>query len=341
MKPVLDKLVQRHDLTTDQTMYAIDYAISGDASEAEIAAFLALMAAKGETASEIFGAVQSLKKHMIPVRTPYPVLDIVGTGGDNFNTVNISTAAAIVAAAAGCRVAKHGNRSVTSKSGSADVLEALGVKLLSSPQHIAHCIDQANVGFMYAPHHHPVLKYVSPVRKAMRIRTMFNIIGPLLNPCDAQYAVIGVYNPSLLHVMADALIFAKVKRAVVVHTAGLDEYSNTGVSQVIEIVNGTKQTQSFDPQAQLAMPRVDVSQLKGGDPAENAKIIRGVLAADLEGPIADAIMLNAAVGCYVYGLDPTIPEAMSRVRDVIATKKALYVLDKLVQTSQSAVSPSK
>lgn len=334
MKPYLDKLVSLKNLTLDESTHAVKYAVSGNAHDAEIAAFLALLAAKGETPEEVFGVAKALRERMVPVESPYPVLDIVGTGGDGFSTVNISSAASIVAAASGCRVGKHGNRSVSSKSGSADVLEALGVNINLSPEGVAQCIDQVGIGFMYAPSHHPTLRFVGPVRKAMKIRTLFNIMGPLLNPCNAKYAVIGVYSPSLLDIMADVLISSGVKHAAVVHTAGMDEYSNTGVSEVVEIIDGMKERKSFNPEAELDMARVSVSTLKGGDAKENADIIRKVLAGELPGPITDAILLNAAAGCYIYGLDPSIREGLSRVRGVIASGKALETLEKWVSVSQ-------
>lgn len=334
MKPYLDKLVSLKNLTLDESTHAVTYAVSGNAHDAEIAAFLALLAAKGETSEEVFGVAKALREQMVPVVSPHPVLDIVGTGGDGFSTVNISSAASVVAAAAGCKVGKHGNRSVSSKSGSADVLEALGVNINLSPEGVAECIDQVGIGFMYAPSHHPTLRFVGPVRKAMKIRTLFNIMGPLLNPCDAKYAVIGVYSPSLLDIMADVLISSGVKHAVVVHTAGMDEYSNTGVSEVVEIIDGVKERKSFDPEAELDMARVNVSTLKGGDANENAGIIRKVLAGELSGPITDAILLNAAAGCYVYGLDPSIREGLNRVRGGIASGKALETLEKWVTVSQ-------
>ncbi|KAI0562203.1 Glycosyltransferase 3 [Gracilaria domingensis] len=323
------------NLTSTEATEAVSYILSGEASESEIAAFLAVLAAKGETSDEVFGTVKAMRKEMVPVSSQYPVLDIVGTGGDGFNTVNISTAASILAAAAGCRVAKHGNRSVSSKSGSADVLEALGINIQLSPEGVSQCIDQTGIGFMFARLHHPKMRFVGPVRQALKIRTLFNIIGPLLNPCGAEYAVIGVARPSLLDTMADVLISSGVKHGVVVHTAGLDEYSNTGVSNVVEFVNGVKETKTFDPEVELGMPRVHVSELKGGDANENASIIRDVLSGKLKGPISDAIVLNAAVGCYVYGLDPSIRASMDRINEVLTSGRATAVLEKWAAVSQS------
>lgn len=338
MRPYLETLVKHENLTLQEAKEATDYAVSGNAHEAEIAALLCLLSAKKETSDEVSGVVESVRQHMTPVEVGYDVLDIVGTGGDGANTVNISTAAAILACAAGCKVGKHGNRSVSSKSGSADVLEALGVNLSLSAKGVAACIDEAGIAFMFAPNHHPSMKYIGAVRKAMRIRTVFNIIGPLINPSGAKRAVIGVYTPALLDTMADVLINSGVTKAVVVHAAGLDEFSNTGVAEVIEINNGRKERNTFDPLKELGMPRVDISALRGGEASENAQIIRDVLAGKLEGPIADAIALNAGVGCYVYGLEPTIKDGVDRVKKVLQSGKALQIVEKWAEVSHSVES---
>lgn len=336
MRPYLEKLVQGQNLTLQETSEAIDYSVDGDASDAEIAALLSLLAAKGETAEEISGVVSSLRKKMISVDPGVDVLDIVGTGGDGANTVNISTAASIVAAAAGCHVGKHGNRSVSSKSGSADVLQALGVQLSLTPEGVAQCIHDAGIGFMFAPNHHPSLKRVGPIRKALKIRTVFNIVGPFLNPCSSKYGVIGVYKPELLDIAADVLISSGVKRAVVVHTEGLDEYSNTGVAQVIEIDNGIKKASTFDAEESLGMKRVSITELRGGEADVNAAIIRDVLAGNRQGAITDAIALNAAAGCWVYGLEPSMKDALRRVKDVLMSGDAIGTLEKWASVSQTA-----
>lgn len=337
MRPYLEVLVQGKNLTSAETQSAINYAMSDGSTDVEIAALLCLLAAKGETAEEITGVVNALRDRMVPVNYhDEPVLDIVGTGGDGANTVNISTAASIVAAAAGCRVAKHGNRSVSSKSGSADVLQALGVQLSLSPEGVERCIREAGIGFMFAPNHHPSLKRISPIRRAMKIRTVFNIVGPFLNPCLSKHAVIGVYSPGLLDVAADVLISSGIQSAVVVHTEGLDEYSNTGVSKVIEINGGVKKPATFNAQEQLGMRRVTVADLRGGDADFNASVIRDVLSGRSQGPIKDAIALNAAAGCWVYGLDPSMADGLKRVEDVISSGFALQTLERWAQTSQLA-----
>lgn len=337
MPTYLKSLVAQSNLTTEETRDAIDYCVGGDATDAEIAALLALLAAKGETAGEVSGVVASLREKMIPVHyADGAVLDIVGTGGDGADTVNISTAASIVAAAAGCRIAKHGNRSVSSKSGSADVLQALGIELSLSPAGVYKCIDEAGIGFMFAPNHHPALARVGPIRKALKIRTVFNIVGPFLNPCASKFGVIGVFKPELLDIAADVLITAGVERAVIVHTEGLDEFSNTGVANVIEINKTEKKQYLFDPVKELGMPRVAVADLKGGDAEFNANIIREVLAGTRQDAITDAIALNAAVGCWVYGLDPSIAEGLARVRKVLASGAATKTLTNWSSISKGA-----
>lgn len=336
MRPYLEKLVKRENLTSQETSDAIEYSVAGEASDAEIAALLSLLAAKGETAEEITGVVASLRGRMIPVNVDMPVVDIVGTGGDGANTVNISTAASIVAAAAGCRVGKHGNRSVSSKSGSADVLQALGVQLSLTPEGVSQCIHEVGIGFMFAPNHHPSLRRIGPIRKAMKIRTVFNIVGPFLNPCSAEYGVIGVFRPELLNVAADVLIASGTKRAVVVHTDGLDEYSNTGVSQVVEVHEGVKKAYSFDAEESLGMRRATIADLRGGEAKENASIIRDVLSGNRNDAITDAIALNAAASCWVYGLDCSMDDSLSRVREILASGTALQTLEKWIHVSQEA-----
>lgn len=353
MRPYLETLVSGRDLSSEQARGAMELAVSGDAHDAELGALLALLSAKGETAGEISGVVQALRQRMIPVHVQpstqqeqgkeeeeeeeeVALLDIVGTGGDGANTVNISTAASIVAAAAGCRVAKHGNRSVSSRSGSADVLEALGIRLELSPGGVARCVRDAGIGFMYAPNHHPCLKAVAPVRKALKIRSVLNVVGPFLNPAAASRAVVGVYAPRLLPLAADVLAAAGVRRALVVHTEGLDELSNTGVADVMELRDGHISSRTIDPLELLGMPRCSVEDLRGGDADYNANVIRDVLAGGTTikyAAIKDAIALNAAAGCYMYGLDDSIAEAYDRVGSVIANGSAIHTLDKWAAVS--------
>uniref|UniRef100_A0A7S3AA39 Glycosyl transferase family 3 domain-containing protein n=1 Tax=Rhodosorus marinus TaxID=101924 RepID=A0A7S3AA39_9RHOD len=206
MKPVLERLAGLEDLSEDDVSSAMGEVLDGDASPEELAVFLALLRAKKETATEVAAIANAMKSRMLPVETRKDVLEIVGTGGDGADTVNISTMAAVLSAACGATVAKHGNRSISSKSGSADVLEAIGIPLDLSPEGVAQCIDKVGIGFMFAPTHHPAMKTVQPVRRSMKIRSVFNIMGPLLNPAGAQRGIIGVYSPSVMNLMADTLV---------------------------------------------------------------------------------------------------------------------------------------
>ena len=335
MRGYLEQLVSRKDLSSDQVSQAMNQILSGEANDPEIAAFLSLLSAKGETVSEVSTMVGCMRERMIPVQTNVPVMDIVGTGGNKHSIFNISTSASILAAAAGCKIAKHGSRSVTSKSGSADVLEALGVSLKLSPQQVTDCIDSTGLAFMFAPNHHPAMARVKPVRQAIKLKTVFNILGPLLNPAAAEYAIVGVYTPVLLDFMADVLLSVGCKKAIVVHTDGCDEFSSTGISQIVEIVDGQKKRGTFDAEKELGIMRVGVEDLQGGDAIENAQIIRDVLAGKKYGPIAEAIMLNASVACYIYGRTQSIKDGMELIKTVIANGDGTRKLEELATFTQS------
>lgn len=237
MKPYLNKLIERQDLTSAETELIWDSLLSGS-NPAAMAALLVLLRAKSETSAEIAGMVRSMKKVCLPVHSADQLLDIVGTGGDGADTINISTASAILAAACGCKVAKVGNRSVSSQCGSADVLERLGVEIELSPKQVEQCIASAGIGFMFAPVHHPAMKNIRPVRSALGVRTAFNILGPITNPASAQRVVIGVFEDNLVDLVAGALQELQfVDHAVVIHGCGLDEISPLGPSKIYEIRN--------------------------------------------------------------------------------------------------------
>ena len=229
LREVTEKLLKKESLSFEEAQATLNHILDGQSSEAATAGFLTALAGKGETAAEVAGMARALRDHAVPVRpTAKPIVDIVGTGGDGQHTFNISTTAALVAAGAGVAVAKHGNRAITSKCGSADVLAELGVKIDAAPEVIARCIDEANIGFMFAPNHHPAMKYVQPIRKALGFRTVFNVLGPLANPAAAPIQVTGVAQPFLLDVMAEALKLLGLQRAMVVHGDGMDEFSTSG-----------------------------------------------------------------------------------------------------------------
>lgn len=249
----------------------------------------------------------------------------MGTGGDGIGSVNISTGATVIAAAAGARVAKHGNRSVSSLCGSADVLEALGVRVDLGPGGVARCIARAGVGFMFAPRYHPAMRAVVPVRRALRIRTVFNVLGPLLNPARASYALVGVYSPRISHLMADALERLGTKRALVVHSMGLDELTPLGPASIVEVSAGGKREYELDP-IRLGIPRATIEDLKGGDAAMNAAILQDVFAGQ-QGPVADALNLNAGVALYAAGRVMNVEDGVAAAQEVQQQGRAAGVLE--------------
>ncbi|OQR97669.1 anthranilate phosphoribosyltransferase [Achlya hypogyna] len=345
MKSVLEKLATGQNLSADEMDRAVDTIAAGKAEPTQIAVFLALLRAKGETPLETQALVKVMMRHCHRVDLPQHTksLDIVGTGGDGANTVNLSTAAAVVAAACGANVAKHGNRSASSKSGSADVLEALGVPMLQ-PQHIASCIKDANIAFMYAPHFHPAMKHVMPVRRAMGIRTIFNVLGPLINPAGCKRAVIGVYTPALLGLFGDVLHGLGVEHALVVHCAGLDELNPIGVAEVVEVTAKGCQRYSLSPE-EIGIPRCTLKDLEGGDCDENARILKDVFAGNCDNAVGNTIAYNAGAGLYVYGLADSLKEGYQLAKKALATGKALETLKRWSSVAQNlhqqeSISPS-
>jgi anthranilate phosphoribosyltransferase len=309
MKPLLTKLINGEDLTTEETESAWDTILEGG-DEAVVGALLTLLRAKGETPKEIAGMVNAMKKACNAVILDGPLLDIVGTGGDGADTINISTAAAILSAAAGARVCKAGNRSVSSQCGSADVLEKVGVNIELSPEQVAKSVEQTGIGFMYAPVNHPAMKAVAPIRKSLGVRTAFNLLGPMTNAAGAQHVVIGVFHEELVELMANSLMeVGNIEHGVVVHGCGLDEISPLGKSSVLEIKNLAKKGEpkeydiksyDLDPLT-LGVPRCTVEDLKGGDRDRNAQEMRDVLSAgDHTNSKRDSVVLNAGMGLYVY-----------------------------------------
>src|SRR5436189_1764595 len=266
----------------------------GEATQAQIAGFLVALRAKGETAEEITGCAEAMREHVLPVHPVRPdLVDTAGTGGDGKHTLNISTAAALVAAAAGAGVAKHGNRAASSQTGSADVLEALGFELELEPDRIAQSIDELGFGFMFAQAHHPAMRHAAPVRRELGTRTVFNVLGPLTNPARARAEGVGVYSPTTVRPIAEALVQLGAHRAFVVHGAdGIDELSPTGPNLVCEVVDGFVRRREIDPR-EFGVPRCDPDELRGGSAEENAAAIRRVFAGG-NGGQRSAILLNAA-----------------------------------------------
>mmetsp|Transcript_1051 Transcript_1051/g.1331 ORF Transcript_1051/g.1331 Transcript_1051/m.1331 type:complete len:356 (+) Transcript_1051:182-1249(+) len=332
----LSTLIKGDSLSGEQTTAIMETIASGNAEAVQTGAFLVLLAAKGETIAEVKSMVEVMRKYAINVSIPYKVVDIVGTGGDGFNTVNISTSAAILSAACGAKVAKHGSTSVSSKSGSSDVLEKLGVAMCD-PTTIAECIDKAGIGFMFAPKFHPAMKYVVPVRKALKVRTVFNIMGPLLNPAGAQRLMLGVYKPELLELYGNVLHGLGVEHALVVHGSGMDELNTLGPVQAVEVTpEKGVQKLTIDP-LELGLAKGTLQDLQGGDAEENAAIIRKVFSGgeNAKGTLAETIALNAAAVLYVYGMANSIKEGYEIAMTKLQEGSALNKLDEFVSISTS------
>ena len=336
IQDALSQLLDGRSLDRAQARAVMDEIMRGDATQAQIGGFLVALRAKGETADEITGCAEAMREHVIPVRpSRADLVDTAGTGGDGARTLNISTAAALVAAAAGAGVAKHGNRAVSSACGSADALEALGFRLELPPERIAQSIDELGFGFMFAPTHHPAMRYAAPVRQELATRTVFNVLGPLTNPAGARAQVVGVYSSALVRPLADVLAQLGARRAFVVHGAGgVDELSPAGPNQVAEVVDGEVRERAIDP-LELGIERCAPEELRGGGPAENAAAIRDVLAG-ADGPKRDAILLNAAGAIAAAGHAEDLREGLDLARRAVDSGEALGRLDVLVEFSRAA-----
>eukprot|EP01023_Acetabularia_acetabulum_P017005 TRINITY_DN18430_c0_g1_i12.p1 TRINITY_DN18430_c0_g1~~TRINITY_DN18430_c0_g1_i12.p1 ORF type:complete len:404 (-),score=95.41 TRINITY_DN18430_c0_g1_i12:1055-2197(-) len=330
IKHVLNDLLEKRDLD-EQTMIDTFQQILQDENQLVIAAFLTLLHAKKETAEEIAGLAKVMRANAVHVPIEGDVVDIAGTGGDSIGSVNISTGAAVVCAAAGARVAKHGNRSVSSKCGSADVIEELGVKISLQPESIAKCVDEVGLAFMFAPVYNPTMRIVQPVRKAIGIRTAFNILGPMLNPAKAAYGLFGVYTPDIMQMYGDALMRVGCKKALIVHSMGLDELTPLGPASVVEVSSSGVKSYQTDP-SDVGIPRCTVEDLKGGDRELNAQILRDVFAGQ-KGPVADALNLNAgyALAAACVAKDPL--EGVMMAKEAQQAGKPAQVLKKWIEVS--------
>lgn len=337
MKELLEKLRDRVELTSDETQALFSGLMSGTVPPAAAGAALALLAAKGPTPIELGAAATVMRRHALTFDTPLhgdDLLDTCGTGGDGRGTFNISTAAALVAAGAGVRVVKHGNRSATSKSGSADVLEALGVRLDVPPARLPEVLAHAGVCFCFARAHHPAMKNVAEIRAALGIPTVFNLLGPLTNPAGARRQLLGVYKPELLYLLAETLLRLGSHHAWVVHgTDGLDELSTLASTSVAE-VKGGRVTRHVVDSRDFGLPRPNVADLIAESPAHSAQIIRRVLAGE-KGPARDIIALNAAAALIVSGKAESLDAALRLALHAIDSGAAQAALDKLTAATQS------
>jgi anthranilate phosphoribosyltransferase len=338
IQQALARLLDGHDLSRDEARGTMAVIMAGDATQAQIAGFLVALRAKGETADEIAGCAEAMREHVLRV-TPAraDLVDVVGTGGDGANTYNISTAAALVTAAAGAAVAKHGNRAASSQTGAADVLEALGFELELPPERIGHSIDELGFGFLFAQAHHPAMRHAAPVRRELATRTVFNVLGPLTNPAGARALVLGVYSAELARTLADALVQLETTRAYVVHGAGgIDELSPCGPNLVCEVAGGNVREYALDP-LELGIERCDAKELRGGDPAANAAALRHVLAG-ADGGHRSAVILNAAGGIAAAGHAANLGDGIALAREAIDSGAAAARLGELVEFSRLEVS---
>ena len=335
LQRLTEKMLRKVDLTFSEAQTALNTILEGNCNEIETAGFLTALVAKGETAEEVAGMARAMRDHAVPVRPQSkPLVDTCGTGGDGQGTFNISTAAALVAAGAGVKIAKHGNRAITSKCGSADVLAEMGVKIDADAQIIEQCIDQANIGFMFAPNHHPAMKFVQPVRRTLGFRTVFNILGPLTNPANVTIQIIGVARPLLMPLMAEALRLLGVNRAMVVYGEGLDEFTICGPTDIVELRGGEISNHTVDF-SDYGIQRAKVSDLAGGALADNVAIIKNILDHKLTGPGRDVVVFNAAAAIMVGGVAPGFVEAIKLAQESIDSGSAQKNLEKLIEISNS------
>ncbi len=334
MQRAIQKVVDGQNLTEEEARRVMNLMLSGEATQAQLGAFLTAMRTKGETLEELTGFAAVLKEkaqHIRPRTDNY--VDLVGTGGDRTFTFNVSTTSAFVAAGAGLPIAKHGNRSISSKSGAGDVLEALGVNITAEPDVVTKCVEEAGLGFMFAPSFNKSMKYVGQARKDMGIRSVFNILGPLANPSDAKCMVVGVYDPSLTQLLANAMSHLGIERGFVVSGEDdMDEFTLTGSTTVSEIKDGRVDTYQVSPE-QFGLHRASLEELQGGDGEQNAQITTGILKGEIQGAKREIVLLNAGATLYAGGLAENIEDGIRLAADSINSGRAFGVLERLVELS--------
>jgi anthranilate phosphoribosyltransferase len=339
IQAALRELLDGHDLTRAQARDVMGAIMAGEATPAQIGAVLAALRLKGETAEEIAGAAEAMREHVVAISPRRgDLVDTAGTGGDGAGTWNISTVAALIAAAAGAGVAKHGNRAASSATGAADVLEELGFDLAAPPERIERSIDELGFGFLFAQAHHPAMRHAAPVRRELATRTVFNLLGPLTNPAGARAQVVGVYAPALAPTIARALVSLEARRAFVVHGAhGIDELSPTGPNLVCEVAGGSVRSYELDPLT-LGIERCDPAELRGGDPATNARGLREVLEG-APGGHRSAALLNAAGAIAAAGHARDLREGLAAATEAVDSGAAAARLEALIAFSRGSAVP--
>lgn len=332
----LEIILDGEDLTFEQAKALQDTIFEGEVTDVQISAFLAMMRMKRAMPSEIAGLAQSLREHAVPVKVDVKnMIDTCGTGGATVKTFNVSTASAFVAAGAGAYVAKHGNRGITSKCGSADVLEELGVNIAPGPDVVAECIQRAHIGFMFAPKFHPAMRFVQPIRKSLDFRTAFNILGPLANPARVTAQVMGVADEALLDRITESLKMLGAQKAMVVHGQGMDEISTLGITKIRQLINGNIVSRELDP-AEFGISGTSIDELRTGDAIANANAIRNILSGKDTGPRKDIVVLNAAAGIIVAALADDFQTAIKIAETSIRDGAAMNCLEELIELSNEA-----
>jgi anthranilate phosphoribosyltransferase len=330
---LIEKVMRREDLTSEEAAAAMAEVMEGRAADAQIAGLLIGLAMKGERPAEIVGLARTMRAHAVKTSRAFDdVFDTCGTGGDRSGTFNISSVVALVVAGSGVRVAKHGNRSVSSQCGSADVFEALGVRATAPPPVVERCLAEAGIGFFFAPTFHPSMRHAGPTRKALGVRTAFNLLGPLTNPAGATRQLVGVPRPEFTELLARSLLLLGSRRAWVVHGAdGIDEISTTGYTKISECRDGSVNTFYLHP-ADVGLPKAAPASIRGGDATENARIIKAILAGEA-GPARDIVVLNAGAALFIAGAAPSVRDGMRRASEAIDKGDAARTLDRMVALS--------
>jgi anthranilate phosphoribosyltransferase len=337
---LIEKVMRREDLTSEEAAAAMGEVMEGRAADAQIAALLVALAMKGERPAEIVGLARTMRAHAVGISRRFEdVFDTCGTGGDRSGTFNISTAAALVVAGTGIRVAKHGNRSVSSQCGSADVFEALGVRVTAPPDVVERCLAEAGIGFFFAPTFHPSMRHAGPTRKALGVRTAFNLLGPLTNPAGASHQLVGGPRPEFTELLARSLMLLGSKRAWVVHGAdGIDEISTTGYTKISECRAGSVNTFYLHP-ADVGLPKATQAAIRGGSAADNARMIRSVLAGE-RGPARDIVVLNAGAALFVAERAGSVIDGMAQAAGAIDRGDAARALERMAALSVAGESPA-